>query len=105
MSQPFLRPIIAARFTPFASKEEGAAHMQAYMAWMGGIGDDIVLPDAPFKARRTVTADGARDGGYDGVMGAMVFRADDMAAAEAIVAACPFLAMGHIELAEMMSMV
>ena len=75
--------------------------MQAYMAWMG---DDIVLPDAPFKARRAVTEDGARDGGYEGVMGAMVFRADDMATAEAIAAACPFLVMGHIELAEMMSM-
>ncbi|WP_377511479.1 YciI family protein [Octadecabacter sp. R77987] len=89
---------------PFATKEEGAAHMQAHMAWMADIGDDIVLPDAPFKARRIVTAEGASDGGYAGIMGALVFRADDMAAAEAVAAACPFLAMGHIELAELMSM-
>jgi hypothetical protein len=88
-----------------ASPEEGATHMERYKAWIEGMGDAVVNPGTPLSQAKTVSADGVEDGGGPNpVMGFTVIRADSLEAAIEMAQASPFLEMGTIELAEMMSM-
>ena len=85
--------------------EEGAAHMERYKAWLAGIGDALVNPGTPLKDSKTVSADGVENGGgANPIMGFAEVIADNIDAAVAIAQASPFLEMGTIEVAEIVTM-
>ncbi len=86
----------------FASREEGAAYMEKWKAWMDGMGDAVVNRGAPFGRTMIVNADGASEGG--GASGYTVLQAEDMDAALALVKPCPHTAFGSIAVAEAMDM-
>ena len=87
--------------TKFASPAEGAKHMTKWRAWMGGLGDAVVNPGAPFGKSKTVSSDGVSDGGGpNGLAGYSIMKADSMDAAVEMAKACPHLDIGTIEVAE-----
>ena len=81
--------------------EEGARHMAKWQQWLRDLGDAVVNPGTPLGPSKKVTSDGVSD--HDGptsLTGFSIISADDMDAALAIAGACPFLAMGTLEVAE-----
>jgi len=83
------------------SKEEGAALMAAWKAWIEDLGDAMVNPGTPLGMSKTVSSDGIVDGGgLNPLVGYSIVRAESMDAALKIAQACPYLAMGTIEVAE-----
>lgn len=87
------------------SPEEGKAHRQGWQDWLSGLGEAVVSPGNPMMGNKTVTGAGVAD--TDGAMritGYTVVEAADMDAALAMAKGCPFLDMGTLEVAEMMSM-
>ena len=90
---------------PPSSPEEGAEHMARYQQWMIEHQDALVAPENPLINKRLITENGVTDGGKPGsMMGYGIIQADSIEAAEAIAKTNPFLAMGDIELAEIMEM-
>jgi len=89
-----------------ASKEEGMAQREKWMAWIESLGDAIVNPGTPLPDSRLVTTDRvAEDSNPDAMMGFAIVKADDMAAAVKIAQSDPFLNMGGtIRVSEMMEM-
>ena len=71
-----------------ATPEEGKAHMEKYMAWMGTL--DAVTPQQPLKNTTTL---GTKE--IVPMMGYSIINATDIEAAKAIAAACPFLDMDN----------
>ena len=89
---------------PF-SPEEGAEHMARYQEWMMKHQDALIEPENPLMNKRLITENGVADGGKPGsMMGYGIIQADSMEAAEVIAKTNPFLAMGDIELAQIMEM-
>ena len=67
-----------------ATPEEGQAHMQRYMEWIGGL--DAVVPQQPLKGSEVL---GGRE--ITTMMGYSIINAPDMDAARVIAQSCPFL--------------
>lgn len=85
--------------------EAGAEGMAKWKAWLEELGEAVINPGTPLGASKLVGADGVSD--YpkaDSLTGFSMVRADDMDAALKIAAACPFLEMGTLEVAEVKSM-
>lgn len=82
-----------------ATPEEGQAHMQRYMEWIGGL--DAVVPQQPLKGSEVL---GGRE--ITTMMGYSIINAPDMDAARVIAQSCPFLDMDDsaMQLSELMVM-
>lgn len=90
---------------PPSTSEEGAEYMARYQQWMMAHQDALVEPQNPLMNKRLITGNGVADGGKPGsMMGYGIIKADSIEAAEAIAKTNPFLAMGDIELAQIMEM-
>ena len=88
-----------------ATPEEGAAHRERYNAWIEGMGDAVENPGTPLGMSKTVSTEGVEDGdGTNPLLGFTVVTADDMDAALEMAQASPFLDMGTIEVAQVMTM-
>lgn len=89
-----------------ATPEEGAAHMQRWQTWLGGLGDAVVNPGTPLGKSKLVTSDAVIDDVPDALTGFSVVEAADMDAALVMAKACPFLEMDNasLEVAPVMSM-
>lgn len=88
------------------SKEDGAAHMTAWKAWMTGLGDAVLDPGLPLGASKTVSATGVEDGGgANPLSGITIVEADNIEDAITMAQGCPHLSgTGTIEVAEAMRM-
>lgn len=87
------------------SPAQGAADMARWKAWIAGLGDAVVNPGTPLGPSTTVSAAGISDAARpDALSGFSIVRADGMAAALDMAKACPFLAYGSIEVAQVMEM-
>ncbi|MDP1967391.1 MAG: YciI family protein [Reyranella sp.] len=85
--------------------EEGAKLQAKWKAWVDGLGAAMVNPGTPLGKSWTVSAAGVSDdGGPNPLMGFSVVKADSLDAALALAKACPHLAIGTIEVAEMKQM-
>ena len=73
-----------------ASEEEGKAHMERYMAWIGGL--DAITPQQPLKNTQML---GDAPEGHVPMMGFTIINAADIGAAREIAKACPFLEMDN----------
>jgi len=82
---------------------EKAEVMQAWGAWMGGLGDALIDPGNPVGQSATVKADGsvAQDGGANPLSGYSLLSADSQEAAIKAASGCPILQRGGtVEIAE-----
>lgn len=87
------------------SPEEGAKLRASWKTWVDGLGDAMVNPGTPLGKSWTVSAGGVSDdGGPNPLMGFSVVKADSIDAALSLAKACPHLAIGTIEVAEMKQM-
>lgn len=85
--------------------EEGARLRAKWKAWVDGLGTALVNPGTPLGKSWTVSAAGVSDdGGANPLMGFSVVKAESLEAALALAKACPHLAIGTIEVAEMKQM-
>ena len=85
------------------SQEEQARVMQAWGAWMGAIGPNLVDGGNPVGQARTVGADGSvsNGGGANPASGYSIVKADNLDAAVSIAKECPVrLGGGSIEVCE-----
>jgi hypothetical protein len=85
------------------SPEEQAKVMQAWGAWMGAIGPNLIDGGNPVGQTRTVAADGSVSdgGGANPASGYSVIKADSMDAAVQKAKGCPILQSGgSIEVCE-----
>ena len=74
------------------SEAEQAAIMQAWGAWMGGMGEALIDGGNPTSASQGVGSDGSVGGpAVTGVTGYSIISADSMAAALEIAKGCPIL--------------
>ena len=83
--------------------EERNQVMQAWGAWMGGLGDDLVDPGNPVGQSSTVNADGsvAQGGGANPLSGYSLLNAPSQDAAIKAASGCPILERGgSVEVAE-----
>ena len=89
----------------FATKEDGAKHMEKWKTWMMGLGKAIINPGTPVSKSKFVSANGVSDKG-DSVplSGYSSIEAESLDAAVEMTKNCPHLDMGTIEVAEMMDM-
>lgn len=69
-----------------SSPEEGKAHMERYMAWIGSL--DATVPQQPLKGTEVLG-----DKEITPMMGYTIINADNMDAAREIAKSCPFLEM------------
>jgi hypothetical protein len=78
------------------SEEEGAAVMQAWNDWFGGLGAAVVDAGNPTGASATVGSDGSTTpgGGANPVTGYSIIGADSLDAALVLAKSCPQLASG-----------
>ena len=85
------------------TEEEGKAHFDKYMQWLGDLGEDAVNPANPVKDAHVVQADGSVSEGSETKMsGFSVIEAESLEAAIAIAKACPFLELGgRLEVAQL----
>ena len=79
--------------------EEGQAHRQRYMEWIGGL--DAVVPQQPLKGSEVL---GSKE--ITTMMSYSIINAADMDAARAIAQSCPFLDMDDtaMQLSELLVM-
>lgn len=89
-----------------ASPEEGQAQMGQWQEWVQNLGEAIVNPGTPLKGSQTVAQDGSVSDTApdDALTGFTTVEAESMEAALEMAKACPFLLMGHLEVAQVMSM-
>ncbi|QDY99941.1 hypothetical protein FQ775_05885 [Nitratireductor mangrovi] len=89
------------------SEEEGKKVMQAWMDWMGSLGDAIIDGGNPVGMSKTVVPGGKveANGGANPASGYSLINAADMDDALAKAKGCPILdAGGSVEVAETMDM-
>jgi hypothetical protein len=87
------------------SPEEGAKQMEKWKTWVGDLGDAVVNPGTPLGKSKTVTSDGVSDSSdADRLSGYSMVTAESLDAALEMAKTCPFLEMGSLEVAEVMSM-
>lgn len=85
--------------------EEGAKQMAKWKSWVAALGAALVDPGTPLGKSMIVSAQGiSPDGGPSPLIGFSVVRADSIDAALEMAQACPYLAFGAIEVAEMKQM-
>lgn len=90
---------------PPATPEEGAELMARWQAWVADNSMALTNPGNPVGMSKTVSADGVADnGGANPLCGFSVVTADSIDAAVEVAKSCPHLAIGTIEVAEMMEM-
>ncbi|MCV6823846.1 MULTISPECIES: YciI family protein [Halocynthiibacter] len=90
---------------PQPSPDEGAAHRKRYESWIKDNGDAILEPANPFGPSQNISTEGSGESKIlKGMMGYTLIEAADMDAATAIAKSCPFLEMGTIDVAPLMSM-
>ena len=77
-----------------ASPEEQQRIMQAWGAWMGGLGSAMVDGGAPLGAHAAVTSSGRSDDVRSGLGGYSIITADSLEAAVAATKGCPHLDTG-----------
>ncbi len=88
-----------------ARPEAAAAGKAEWQAWVEGLGEAAVNPGTPLKDSRFVSADGvAEPDGAPPLIGYSIVEAADMAAALEMAKACPYLAIGRLQVAELMQM-
>lgn len=82
-----------------STPEEGKAHMDRYMQWIGGL--DAAVPQQPLKNTEVLG-----DKEITPIMGYTIIRAEDINAAREIAKTCPFLDMENagMQLSELMVM-
>ncbi len=86
------------------TQEAGAAAMERWKVWVADLGDAVVNPGTPLGPSKSVTTDGVSDGGGPTALtGFSIVTAADMDAALVIANKCPFLEMGTIEVAQIMT--
>ena len=76
------------------SEEEGARLMQAWMAWLGGLGDDTLDAGNPFGGSAAVTAGGSNGAAGSALSGYSIVSASSLDDAVAKAAGCPIFASG-----------
>ncbi|WP_417525161.1 hypothetical protein [Marinovum sp.] len=89
------------------SEEEGKKEMEAWGAWMQGLGDKLVEGGNPVGMSSTLTSDGLKDGGgANPLSGYSIVEADSVEAAAEMGKGCPILKGGHgsIEIAPLIDM-
>ncbi len=86
--------------------EQGKAHREKWMAWIKGLGDQVVSAGQPLKGNRSLTSTGGVEAkGADAISGFAVIRVADMDEALKIAGADPFLELGGtMQVAEMVQM-
>lgn len=90
---------------PPSTPAEGAAQMADWQRWVAALGDAVVHPGQPLVGSKTVTASGVADtDAADRLTGYSLVDAADMDAALAMARDCPFVHVGHLEVAELRSM-
>ena len=83
------------------SEEAGQASMNAWMAWMGGIGEALKDPGNPIGPSAAISADGTVIETTAGITGYSVVTADSLDDALEIAKGCPHLeANGRVEVYE-----
>ncbi len=85
------------------SEEEAAKVMQAWMDWLGGMGEDAIDPGNPVGMSSTVHPDQSvtEDGGSNPTSGYSIINASDLNDAHAKAKGCPILDTGGtVEVAE-----
>jgi YCII-related domain len=70
------------------TEEEGKAVMEAWMSWLGGLGDSVVDVGNPFGASSAVGGSASGLGGYS------IINADSLDDAVSKADGCPILAAG-----------
>jgi len=88
----------------FESRQDGAAYMAKWKAWMGSAGAAMVDPGMPLGAGKLIGPAGVTDRGADMLTGFSMVNADSLEAAVALARECPHLDHGTIEIAEVMEM-
>ncbi len=86
-----------------ATEEERAKAMEAWGAWMAGLGDALVDGGNPTGQVKTISADGStvEGGGANPVTGYSLITADSLDRAITLAEGCPILnSGGSIEVAE-----
>ena len=84
---------------------QGGAQMADWQRWVADLGQAVVHPGQPLTGSKTVTAAGVRDtDAADRLSGYTLVEALDLDAALAMAKACPFLQVGHLEVAQLRSM-
>ena len=86
--------------------EEGADHMERWMAWSKGLGDAVVDPGLPVGKSMTVTPTEVLDhGGENPISGVTILQAAGFDRVIEMAKSCPHLSgTGTIEIAEAMDM-
>jgi hypothetical protein len=78
---------------PPASAEAREQMMAAFGAWVASVGEHMVDPGAPLGASKTVSSEGASEGGAS-IGGYSLIKADDLDAAVGLVKNHPFVGRG-----------
>lgn len=87
------------------SPEAGQAQMGKWQEWVQNLGEACVNPGTPLMGSKTVNENGISDTAPDDALtGFTTVEADSMEAALEMAKSCPFLEMGHLEVAQIMSM-
>ena len=88
------------------TKEDGAALMTAWKAWITDLGDAVVDPGMPVGMSKTITVDGVKDnGGSNPLSGITIIQAASIDEAIGMAKDCPHISgSGTIEVAEAMQM-
>ena len=68
--------------------------MDAWMAWFGALGADLVDQGSPFGPSTTVSGDGTTESGTSALTGYTIISADNLSAATDKAETCPVLASG-----------
>lgn len=90
---------------PPASPEEGAAGMAKFQEWLGGLGPAVVNPGTPFGQSKVVSSDSVAEVDVaNRLTGFSTVTAENIDDAIEMARSCPFLDMGVVEVAEVMSM-
>ncbi len=85
--------------------EEQKKTMDAWMAWFGSMGADLLDGGSPFGPSATVSANGISQGGASALTGYTIIAAESLAAAGEKAKSCPVLAAGGtVEVYEAMPM-
>ena len=88
------------------SKDEGAAHMAKWKAWVEGLGEAVENPGTPLPISKLVTSNSVKeDKDPNSMKGFAVVKAESMEAAIEMAKSDPFLEMnGTIRVSQMMEM-
>ena len=79
--------------------------MDAWMAWFGSLGADVVDQGSPFGPSATVSGSGATDSGASALTGYTIITADSLSAASEKAKGCPVVTSGgSIEVYEALEM-